>query len=145
MDVIGVMDAGGQIELAISRSGAVTQRASVRRPTPPFLIPTVHHQGVVRHRAFGVLPLGGDVVKSLTAKWRVLGKQVAVAEAASVGEDLVTSVVPDDVEIVRMLVCTGVEGRAEGQIPAVRQGAGPVGLWGSDEGVTAVVVRRGLL
>src|SRR5699024_5557008 len=50
VDVVGVMHAGGQIELAVIGAEAVAQCAAVRLPAPALLITTVHHQGVVRHR-----------------------------------------------------------------------------------------------
>src|SRR5699024_5061770 len=96
-------------------------------------------------RALDVLPFGSGVVEALAAQRRIRGKQVAVAEAAAIGENLLAPVVPDHVEVIRVLVRTGVKSRAEGQVATVRQGAGSVGLRRPHESVAAIEVCRELL
>src|SRR5699024_216078 len=118
MNIVLMLNTARQVERSVFVS-TPTDRASIGLSRATVLICPVHHQSVVCHGSFDISTFSRSIVKALATQRGVGRQQLTVSESPSVGEYLMSVVEPDNVQVVSVLVRTGMKRCAERQIASV--------------------------
>src|SRR5699024_9788259 len=128
--------AAGEIKISV-RFDALPNATAIRFAGASLLILTIHHERVMRHSTFNILAFGRGVVEPFLPKWRTSGQEISVPKPTTVGQYLLTFVIPNNVQVVSVLMRAGVERRTKSKITTFLQNSLLVRLWRTYKSVTA--------
>src|SRR5690625_3312790 len=128
VSVVLVLHPSGKIKHSI-RFTAPGNTTPVGGSGATLLISSINHERIVSHRSFDVLAFRCCIVEPLAPHRRVLGKELSITKPSDITQYWLTSVMPYDIYVIRMLMRARMERRAKSKIAALKQITGSLWLW----------------